>query len=407
MAQDATAGTTNDNSTNTTTKVIDRYVARYVTSQAMMPSYLRNSPPPELTLYNTPDDFVTFLGSPALDQMTAIQANVSINVDNETHLPNDPYLNYLGTCQHGSVHPLLPQIELEFLVANNDNNTDNSTTDDDDNNDWEEAHVKLQYKVMAVPKVGEQAFSVLPQLQKKFQGHGAFNIIAGPYCYENDPVRGYSFDFFFDKMVDSDSDNNTATTTWGQTNNKNSGTKVVRGCMEGYPCAPPAAMGGIPGLPGNHSCDNNDHNHHHHDNNDSGLGVSNLVLSIACYSLFMALLVSIIFHFQLSNNHKHAAKRNPRTDLWQDEAGFLLGGNGSGGDNDNGNDNDTGNDDTPTALFSRMKNSSNHDDELTGDATTNTSHHQNEAVNPFGDLDQMEAADPLQEPLLPVEDPNE
>ena len=82
----------------------------------------------------------------------------------------------------------------------------------------------------------------------------------------------------------------------------------------------------------------------------------------------------------------------------------MLGGNGSGGGGDN--DNDTGNDDKPTALFSRMKSSSSHD-ELNGDATTNTNHHQNEAVNPFGDLDQMDAADPLQEPLLPVEDPKE
>lgn len=374
---------TNDNT------MVDRYVSRYVQSQSMSPPFLQDIPPTQCTLYNKADDFATFLGNAPLNYMTRVQTNFSIapttNNNDTTPQPPpvDPYAPYLQTCSNGNLQPILPQMALEFINTSSgpdDSNTTNHTFVDDDDQDGSnnlQMAFKLQYKIMAVPTKDEQAYRVLPKLQSKFQGQGGYNIIAGPYCYGDDPKGGYSFDLNFDTTA-----RDTANTTDDDSNKKRP--TLVQGCVKGYPCVPPAAMGQTPGLPSNSSCDNNDH---HHDSRYD-VGLINMLLSFGCYFFTIAFLMSATYNCHLSHKHKQAIKKQKkREDGMLNNQGFaasiLVDNNNrkeAGGGEDNVIEYLGGTDSGPAAAASN----------------------QNEDNSPFGDLDHEkdETKDPLQEPLL-------
>lgn len=357
--------------------LVDRYVARYVQSQSIMPTFLQNRPPLESTLYTKPDDYAAFLGSSALKYMTQTQTNYSIA--NDTTSSKDPYAPYLQTCNNGNLQPILPLLELSFMDASDDDDSNNNNKTHPDDDGLEMA-LKLQYKMIAVPTPDEQAYRILPQLQSKFQGKGFFNILGGPYCYGDDPSRGYSFDLQLDSQ-----------------NSGSRGVKFVRGCIPGYPCVPPAAMGGLPLMSNNHSCSNDqDHHHHQPDQHPGSGGDPNVVLTIVAYALAMFLCVSITMHFQIIGQHrKQQATANRRRDDALEEANIFR---MLGGDKDEGDDGgDVNLDQSKPSYF--------------GNDTTNllegigigaVKNDQREDVNPFGDLAPAEEAkvDPLQEPLL-------
>ena len=311
--------------------------------------------PPECTLYNLEDDFDAFLGNSALSYMTQMQVNWNISHDNTTNI--DPYAPYLQTCDNGNVVPILPQFELDYFREGNSS----------------AAHLELnlQYKIMAVPTPSELAYRVMPHLQSRFQGHGKFNILGGPYCYGNDALRGYSVDLKLNSAMGS--------------NNEMSSFK--RGCVDGLPCTPPAAMGGLPViLPGNQSCDNNSH----HGDKGGLVGIS-MALAFGCYSLGIALMISLTFIWHQSYKHRQDSKRYREREKAEAEL-FLPVEDGGITDDDISPEVDVNEDRTP--LFGRMN-------LLKGGGIDNITK-QEQTVGPFGDLDQAEnhGKDPLREPLL-------
>lgn len=351
--------------------LVDRYVARYVQSRSMMPSFLQNKLPFESTLYTKPDDYAAFLGSSALKYMTQSQTNYSV-ATNDTSI-DDPYASHLQTCDNGNVQPILPLLELTFTDPNA-NSTKSQMTNSDDGDDNLQMSFKVQYKMMAVPTLDEPAYRVLPHLQSKFQGKGNFNILGGPYCYGDDPMRGYSFDLLLDSQHNS------------------SGVSFVRGCLPGYPCVPPTAMGGIPMVTPNNSCSHKDHDHDKPKPDTDG-GAPNVALAIVSYALGVALVISLTLHFQAIGQQR---KKETTISLQRDEEG--------------------------TAMFRLLENENNSADveldqskpsyfgdknllEGVGIPGATSSDHREE-VNPFGDLAPAEEGkvDPLQEPLLTSKD---
>jgi hypothetical protein len=343
----------NDTTVNGT--IVDSYVARYVQSQSMVPPFLQNLAPAQCTLYTKPDLYAAFLGNSALKNTAKIQSNYTAT--------KDPYERYLETCDHGNLQPILPHLELDFFRPHDANNT--------------LALLTFQYKVMAAPTPDEQAYRVLPQLQSKFQGRGGYNIIGGPYCYGDDPQRAFSFDLNFTSTAISPSNGSFV---------QSDKVTFVRGCIDGYPCVPPAAMGGIPTIIANQTCPlppHPDPDHH-------STGFSNMLLGFVCYGLTVALLISITFHFQVSRRNRKK-QSSQRKDDDEDLMAALLASSGRAGAVA------TGDDVNQPVYFGSM-------DLMKGVGITvgSDSHGNETSVGPFGDLDGEPGShvDPLQQPLL-------
>jgi len=353
-----------DVNNNTSTTLVDKYVSRYVQSQSVSPSFWQNLPPTECTLYNKADDWTCFLGSSSLEYMTAVQTNLSIA--NSTNRQPDIYAPYLQTCQHGNVQPTLPLVELEFRNFNS-NSTINATNNTD-NNKLKMA-LKFQYKIMAVPTPDEQAYRLLPQLQSKFQGHGEYNILSGPYCYGDDPHRGYSFDLNFNTAEQQSTEkSNTDKQKLGQS-------FLIRGCVDGYPCVPRAAMGQIPMVPShNDTCDKKDHHDKHSDDgHHPGVGLTTMLLSFGCYFFTITTLISATFNCHLSHKFQQATKKQKEREAAMMNDDFFAAALMTEDHPLHGRDRA----DTPKEI------------EYLGENN----------VGPFGDLVQA-SGDPLQEPLL-------
>lgn len=177
-------------------EIIDQYFARYVETAST--TYLQM--PEDCSLVRE-EDFRKMAGD------IAVQETVTAQYD-----PNgdqDPYQKYLSTCSNGDVKPLLPLFKFDFV--RNDINSE------------ETVEVKLNYKLLTVPRKKDYMYSIYPKIQNRFNNAGLGFKISGPYCYAGDPHRGYSFDMDFDtrdpkKMI-----------------------HLEHGCIEGLPCAPPAA----------------------------------------------------------------------------------------------------------------------------------------------------------------------
>jgi len=179
-------------------QLVDRYVARYVTTPTT--PYLQM--PENSTLFRE-EDFERYLGPTAVNETTHVQVNA-----NELN----PYAPYLKTSDNGNVKPILPLYEFRFIKNMN------STKEE------ESIQVKLNYKILTIPKKTDIMYKVFPTLQKRMNHrHGAFHI-SGPYCYGEDPHRGYTFDLNYDS---NDANDDQVMT-------------LVHGCVEGLPCVPSA-----------------------------------------------------------------------------------------------------------------------------------------------------------------------
>ena len=116
---------------------------------------------------------------------------------------SDVYAPYYKTCTNGDARPILPLIEFYL---------------DDD----EKLRIKFRYHLFVYPD-GDT-------LQSKFSDWAAdpTKPVSGPYCWNGDPNKGYTFDFNFDSGNPSDLVNFNA------------------GCVDGIPddaCVPPNLMG--------------------------------------------------------------------------------------------------------------------------------------------------------------------
>lgn len=144
--------TTLDNTTN----VVDQYAVRYVDSP--FTKYLHMHP--NCSLF-APEDFERYMGSSAVKETVKTQANTS-------HGGQDPYHEYLKTCDYGDVKPILPLFDFSFV-----NDTDGT----------EKVQVKLDYKILTFPKKGAPMYKLFPTLQERMNRRNGDFHISGPYCY--------------------------------------------------------------------------------------------------------------------------------------------------------------------------------------------------------------------------------
>eukprot|EP01083_Nonionella_stella_P293721 998923_1 len=181
--------------------VVDRYVSRYVKSP--LTQYLKM--PKNCTLLGE-DDFNKVAGPIAVDSTTKGQYDPNANINDKDY---DPYHAQLGTCANGDVEPLLPLFEFDF--------EQNKETGD------EQIQVKLAYKFLTMPNKGDYMYNLFPMVQRRFNKADLGFHISGPYCYGDDPKRGYTFDMNID------------------TRDPKAMLKLDHACIEGLPCTPPAA----------------------------------------------------------------------------------------------------------------------------------------------------------------------
>lgn len=147
LAQNTSAVTTNS--------VVDQYVARYVQSPST--PYLHMHP--NCTLFNS-EDFERYMGPTAVKETVEAQPH-------DAH-GQDPYHQYLGTCDNGNVKPILPLFDFVFV-----NDTDGT----------EKVQVKLDYKILTFPKPGAPMYKLFPTLQERMNKRNGDFHISGPYCY--------------------------------------------------------------------------------------------------------------------------------------------------------------------------------------------------------------------------------
>lgn len=191
----------------------DSYVVRYAETPS---TRFLHMPAPNCTLFSA-EDFERNLGR------SAVRETVKQQVDwNSSDRTSDPYQEYLKTCEHGDVQPILPLLQFDFVQ--------------DEKTGKENVDVTLLYKIMTFPHKDAIMYKVFPFLQRRFNARSKTNElhISGPYCYGNDPKRGYTFDFHYHSEPQQD-----ASLLKGGT--ENDGMTVVHGCVEGLPCLPPPA----------------------------------------------------------------------------------------------------------------------------------------------------------------------
>ena len=221
------------NSDSTIAKLVDRYVARYVKSP--LTPYLKM--PKNCTLLGE-EDFNKVAGPIAVDSTTKGQYDPTRNMNDQDY---DPYHAFLGTCDNGDVQPYLPLFQFDFEQHQNttanenhhennnseNNNSDNNNSDnnksENNNTVTESIQVKLNYKFLSMPHKNDYMYNLFPWVQRKFNQADLGFHISGPYCYGNDPKRGYTFDMNFD------------------TRDPKAMLTLTHGCVEGLPCTPPAA----------------------------------------------------------------------------------------------------------------------------------------------------------------------
>jgi len=177
--------------------VVDRYISRYVKSP--LTPFLRM--PKNCTLLGA-DDFDKVAGTTAVEETTKGQYDPNRGEN------DDPYADHLQTCDNGDVKPLLPLFQFDF---------------EEDESKNETVQVKLNYKFLTMPNHDDYMYNLYPMVQRKFNAANLGFHISGPYCYGNDPKRGYTFDMNFD------------------TRDPKAMLKLSHGCVEGLPCTPPAA----------------------------------------------------------------------------------------------------------------------------------------------------------------------
>lgn len=75
--------------------------------------------------------------------------------------------------------------------------------------------IQKDYKILTFPHQNAPMYRLFPTLQERLNKRNGEFTISGPYCYGEDPKRGWSFDFNFN----SSNDNEVMT--------------LVHGCVEG------------------------------------------------------------------------------------------------------------------------------------------------------------------------------
>jgi hypothetical protein len=298
LAQNSTVANDTSNS------LVDQFVSRYVNT--ISTPFLQMSP--NCTLFGQLD----------FDRLAGRKA-VNTTIHKQTQLGGggkDPYASYQEDCHNGNVEPILPHFKFGFT---------NSTP--------EKLQIQLDYKIMTVPNKKDPVYKLMPSLQKRFNHKNSAFHISGPYCYGDDPNRGYTFDISFNSARPSQD------------------ISLTKGCIQGLPCLPPAAAIGD--------------TQHIIVYNQTQAGIVDVVdvtkafLIFGCYSFLIALIVSLTCNYQLSGKLKRLQREPaaPRTLPAQSTVNNSnsspfgdLEGEEDGGDEDKDDDEDVNNEVTGDSL---------------------------------------------------------
>jgi len=202
MAQNQTLANqtnTNINTNNNTNILLDQYASRYIETPTT--PFLKM--PQACTLLEY-DDFEKAMGPTAVRNTVAAQYDLS-----DADPTADPFQKYLQTCDNGDVKPLLPRLQFDFV-------RDRVTGE-------ERVEVEIKYKLLTIPHKKDYMYSLYPMVQRRFNNADLGFHISGPYCYGDDPKRGYTFDMDFD------------------TKDPKSMIQLDHGCIDGLPCVPPVS----------------------------------------------------------------------------------------------------------------------------------------------------------------------
>jgi hypothetical protein len=137
--------------------VVDSYVSRFV--ETPLTEFIQM--PKNCSLLRE-EDFNKIAGAEAVRQTAKGQYDSSGK-------DSDPYEKYMNTCKHGDVKPLLPLFQFDFVQ-------DKDTKE-------ESVEVKLDYKLMSMPRKKDYMYNIFPEIKNKVNALGLGFHISGPYCY--------------------------------------------------------------------------------------------------------------------------------------------------------------------------------------------------------------------------------
>jgi len=156
--------------TNTT---LDSYTVKYIESPKT--AYLKK--PPECDAYE-PEDFYVSFGVGSVKNTVQFQSSESYSAYDH------PFDKYYKTCENGDVKPILPSAQFDFVL---DETSGNETIE-----------VNFNYHLFTFPQKNDPILKI-------FQIMMTTGLpITGPYCYGNDPTRGYAIQFKYDSREKED-----------------------------------------------------------------------------------------------------------------------------------------------------------------------------------------------------------
>ncbi|KAL3925720.1 MAG: hypothetical protein SGARI_005796 [Bacillariaceae sp.] len=263
-------------------KKLQKFVSRYVTT----PTSSQLQMPPDATIL-PPEIFDRMLGLTAINQ--TIQEQQSLQKG------QDPYAAYRDTCVKGDIPAgILPQIQLGMLTTTTEENDPSAPVvmgdgfEPDDlfsasiattSTKTEISMLRVDFSMLSLPDPKSQLYKLWPSLKKHL---GSQFPLEGPYCYGNDPRRGYAVQLAYDSAFDKANNQ-----SW----------QVIKGCLPDLPCWSDV---GPPIIP--------------YDNGNSGKYVLDPmgVAAFVCYFLGFVLMISLVFNCQLSNQLKRMQEDQQR-----------------------------------------------------------------------------------------------
>ena len=232
--------------------------SRYVTTHSTLHELRR----PVGSSIISPEAFDTVAGPDSVNHTIFVQNGKSMSPTGQ-----DPYAAYAGTCDHGDIQPILPQLHIRV-----------STDKTDPHHIRSVPHLQVEYSILSAPDKKQEKilYNLWPSLKKHL---GSQFPLTGPYCYGNDAKRAYTV------RLSYDSRDPIRSKTW----------QVVKGCVQGLPCWDDGGDG--PVIP--------------YDNGSSGIHTIDPtgIVAFICYLLGFFLVISLIFNVQLSNQLKRIQGR--------------------------------------------------------------------------------------------------
>ncbi|KAL7574446.1 hypothetical protein ACA910_015817 [Epithemia clementina (nom. ined.)] len=203
-------------------QVVDRYRARYVETLST-PSLSRHIPLNNSLVM----DWDSVMGSTAVDTTRHRQATL--------HHGDNAYERYQGSCDSGNLQPILPLYSFEFRQNDHAHSQQHdephlASNGKNDNSNQEDIVVEVDYQLLITPRTHNTAYKYMPWIQKEIRREKDLLgfTVDGPFCYGDDPNRAYTISISMNSE---------------ESKKYSSGLRIERGCIEGLPCLPPAALG--------------------------------------------------------------------------------------------------------------------------------------------------------------------